>query len=109
MHHVTAERDYDANLYCRRRLWQLWLPPLLATVILSFLFLFFQLINIIGIVQQNDVPMTTVGIGQSVRGGGQVSEARRAGKQMEQAKQDLIGNRSQVSTYGRHLSNLICI
>ena len=49
------------------------------------------------------------GIGQSVRGGGQVSEARRAGKQMEQAKQDLIGNRSQVSTYGRHLSNLTCI
>ena len=27
-----------------------------------------------------------VGIGQSVRGGGQVSEARRAGKQMEQSK-----------------------
>ena len=26
------------------------------------------------------------GIGQSVRGGGQVSEARRAGKQMEQSK-----------------------
>ena len=25
------------------------------------------------------------------------------------AKQDMIGNRSQVSTYGRHLSNLICI
>ena len=52
VHHITAERDYDANFYCRRRLWQLWLPPHLATVIFFFLFLFFQLIIIIKIAQQ---------------------------------------------------------
>ena len=34
-----------------------------------------------------DIPLLSPdGIGQSVRGGGQVSEVRRAGKQMEQSK-----------------------